>query len=94
MNFRGLWSLERYMDLTALLYAAHDETAVAVDILLKHGGNIEAKSDRGQTPLSLAVSSRQPRNATGETKVAMARILLSNGANIEATDDHQCTPLS
>ena len=94
MNFREVWSLERYIDLTALLYAAQNKNAVAVDILLKHGADIEAKADRGQTPLSLAVSSRQPRNATGETKVAMARILLSNGANIEAMDDHQCSPLS
>jgi ankyrin repeat protein len=66
-----------------LLAAAQrgDETAVALAI--RAGANLEARDQRGRTPLLLAVT---------EDRLAVARLLVHLGANPDALDDQHDTP--
>ncbi|MDD9901251.1 MAG: ankyrin repeat domain-containing protein [Alphaproteobacteria bacterium] len=68
-----------------LLIAAHNGDADAVELLLKHGADIEQKSGFAQdTALS---------GAAGKGRINAIDILLKNGANIEAESEGGYTPL-
>lgn len=69
---------------TALHFAAWNKHTVAVEVLLLHGANIEARDSSGQTPLHLA------SKAGSESTVAA---LLRQGAIPQSVDGDLVTPL-
>lgn len=52
--------------------------------LIKHGAHIDAKDDRGMTPLMAAISGSMKN---------IAEELINNGANVNATDNEGKTPI-
>ena len=67
--------------------AARSHGTDTVELLLKHGANIEATTQRGETALIMAA-------ARGNNNAAIAALLLEHGANIEATAQYGATALS
>lgn len=65
----------------AAAYSEHSET---IKLLLEHGASIEARTNRADTPLHYAASSRYPANLI---------MLLDAGADPAARDDQGQTPL-
>jgi ankyrin repeat protein len=72
------------VDWTAMHCAAEASSSRAIDVLLAHGADVDARSRLGQTPLSISV-------ARGDAMIA--RQLASAGANIEAADTNGETVL-
>jgi uncharacterized protein len=66
-----------------LLAAAERGDATAAALAIRAGGNIEARDQRGRTPLLLAVT---------KDKLAVARLLVYLGADPDALDDQHDTP--
>lgn len=66
-----------------LLHFAREPSAV--NILLKHGADIEARDHSGLTPLNLFVR---------DLHVDLARLLIELGADIQTRDDQGRTPLA
>lgn len=54
-------------------------------MLLDHGANVHATTDRGMTALHIAASDTESADAL--------RLLLNAGASVHAADEHGCTPL-
>ena len=63
------------------------ERAFLVDLLIRHGADVNAPNREGSTPLHVAASSRLALEGT------IVRLLLRHGANLEATDSKGQTPL-
>ena len=70
---------------TALHEAAVGGSADAVDFLVKHGANIDARDANGLTPLFVAISADDTEEA--------ALALIRDGANTNLVDPDQSTPL-
>lgn len=68
----------------ALHWAASEGMTDALELLLKKGMDIEAKSKRGCTPLLLSADCGHPE---------VAEILLNHGANLNARSENGGTPL-
>jgi ankyrin repeat protein len=68
-------NMEDYDGYTALHYAAQDDRRLATHVLIGWGVGIDAKTLRGETPLSIAALFRHP---------AMVRLLINKGANLKA----------
>jgi ankyrin repeat protein len=66
-----------------LLAAAEDGDATGVALALRAGADLEARDDRGRTPLLRAVT---------RDHVAVARLLVYLGADPDALDDRHDTP--
>jgi ankyrin repeat protein len=66
-------AVEPYKGQTALMWAASEGNAAALDVLLTHGADVKAKSKSGFTPLLFAV--RNDRREAAET-------LLNHSANV------------
>jgi ankyrin repeat protein len=66
-----------------LLAAAERGDATAAALAIRAGGNVEARDERGRTPLLLAVT---------KDKLALARLLVYLGADPDALDDQHDTP--
>ncbi|CAM9833038.1 unnamed protein product [Discosporangium mesarthrocarpum] len=69
---------------TSLHYAARFQTAAAIPVLVRAGGNTEAVESEGFTPLHLAVMGGH---------VGTVRALLEAGASVDARDPELRTPL-
>jgi ankyrin repeat protein len=67
-----------------LFYAAEAENGVTTELLIKKGAQVDAKDNKGLTPLHCCSSSR------GEK--AGAKELLKNGAKVDAADKQGQTP--
>ena len=63
------------------------KSAFFVDLLIRHGADINAPNRDGSTPLHVAASSRLALEST------IVRLLLRHGANVDATDSKGRTPL-
>ncbi len=70
---------------TALHFAAQEDDASMVGLLLQGGAEVDVKDDNGNTPLWRAVFDSQGK---GE----VIRLLLSHGADKHAANDHGVTP--
>lgn len=67
---------------TPLHYAARGGHKAAIELLLEHGADINAKNDRGATPLYRAIAS-----------AAIVDYLVKRGATVDAKDNLGRTPL-
>jgi ankyrin repeat protein len=66
-----------------LLLHARNGSVVAAEAALRDGARLEARDDRGRTPLLLAAT---------YDRVRMARMLVARGADVNAVDDQRDTP--
>ena len=81
---------------TALLYATREGHLDVVQLLVKHGANLERSDDNGITPLlnSILNASLFRVHRTGASAhLAIANLLLDAGANVNASDWYGETPL-
>jgi ankyrin repeat protein len=62
-------------------------SAESVDLLIRHGSDVNAQNRKRSTPLHLAASSRLDLDGT------IVRLLLRHGANVGAKDGEGRTPL-
>jgi truncated hemoglobin YjbI len=69
---------------TPLHQAARQGYGSVATVLLDHGANIEARDNKGQTPLRRAVNCRKPQ---------LVRMFIRRGANPDAEDNRGMTPL-
>lgn len=67
----------------ALHWAVYENRLEVAKILLKHGANVEAKTNKNRTPLHIA-------SILGQ--VEMSHILLNAGASVDAQDKDNNTP--
>ena len=63
------------------------ESVLFVDLLIRHGADVNVPNREGSTPLHVAASSRLALEST------IVRLLLRHGANVDATDNEGRTPL-
>ena len=70
--------------LCMLLYGTGESSKLG-ELLLRHGADIEARTQPGRTPLHVA--------AQGGVPPQIATLLLKRGANVDAKDDEENTPL-
>lgn len=71
-------------DCTPLMEAASAGHVDIIELLLKHGADVNAQSSTGNTPLMYACAGGH---------VAAVKLLLSNGANVEDHNENGHTPL-
>lgn len=76
--------------MTALHFAAWENFAVAADLLLTHGTDVNVTTTKGETPLFYAVQARQKLPASVE---GLIRLLLDAGAAVNHSDKRGSTPL-
>ncbi|NXB60363.1 ASB10 protein, partial [Struthidea cinerea] len=77
---------------TALHVASQHGLAEHVELLLRHGAELEVKNKEGQTPLNAACAQRhQPQDMDRYYRVC--RLLVESGASINAADRDQQHPL-
>ncbi|KAI9467307.1 ankyrin repeat protein, partial [Lactarius psammicola] len=76
----------------------------SVQLLLKHGADVNAQDGRHKTPLHLASSQdkkflmpmairRAKFDEKADEKAAIVRVLIQHGADVNARDETQSTPL-
>jgi ankyrin repeat protein len=68
---------------TALHWAVYENKTEIAKILLKHGANVEAKTNKNRTPLHIAC-------ILGQAEISL--ILLQTGASVDAQDKDNNTP--
>ncbi|KGL78584.1 Ankyrin repeat and SOCS box protein 10, partial [Tinamus guttatus] len=79
-------------DDTALHVAARHGLADHVGLLLRHGAELEAKNEEGQTPLNAACAQpHQPQDM--ERYYRVCQLLVESGANVNAADRDRQHPL-
>jgi ankyrin repeat protein len=81
---------------TPLHWAVSSNILSGVQFLIEAGANINAKNDRGQTPLFLAKMRFEDYFDNSESHKdawPIAKLLLSRGANIDTCDSEGLTPL-
>lgn len=76
--------------LLAALYGKHIRVA---ELLLKNGGNINARGTDGQTPLFQLFNDESYRYNDDDYVLVVAKLLLERGADVNLTDEYHQTPL-
>lgn len=74
---------ERHAGWYALHFAASNDQARAVEVLLDFGADIETRTSLGETPLHVAIA---------HESLAVARALVDRGADVMALSDEGWTP--
>ncbi len=76
--------------LLAALYGRHIRVA---ELLLKYGGNVNARGTYGQTPLFILSSDETCDDDDNDDVLVVAQFLLERGADVNLTDEFHQTPL-
>ena len=80
-------------DHSALLHrVSYDGNLEVTQLLLERGANINARNEKGHTPLHLVCVGLNAYDSTSVCFQTM-RLLLEHGADIDALDNHHSTPL-
>jgi len=80
-----------YNHSTLLHNASFDGNVDAAQLLLEHGANINARNEKGHTPLHRVLVGL--KDDSGALYFDTIQLLLEHGADVDALDDAQSTPL-